>query len=62
MISGIFTSVAFVGFLAVSWWAYTRRNRARFEEASRLVLDEDQQGCGSAECCCRPHDTGAKTS
>jgi cytochrome c oxidase cbb3-type subunit 4 len=42
MISGIFTACAFAGFLGVTWWAYARHNRARFEEASQLPLTEDE--------------------
>ena len=40
MISGIFTSVAFIMFLGVVYWAYTKHNRARFEEAAQLPLED----------------------
>jgi cytochrome c oxidase cbb3-type subunit 4 len=40
MISGIFTSIAFVMFLGVVYWAYTKHNRARFEEAAQLPLED----------------------
>ncbi|MBL6751967.1 MAG: cbb3-type cytochrome oxidase subunit 3 [Nevskia sp.] len=43
MISGIFTLAAFIGFLGVTWWAYTRHNRARFEQAALLPLTEDSE-------------------
>lgn len=43
MISGIFTLSAIIGFIGVSWWAYTRHNRARFEEAAQLPLTEEMQ-------------------
>ena len=43
MISGLFTLAAIVGFAGVSWWAYTRHNRARFEEAAQLPLTEEMQ-------------------
>ncbi|MDP3294005.1 MAG: cbb3-type cytochrome c oxidase subunit 3 [Nevskia sp.] len=42
MISGIFTIAAMTAFAGISWWAYSRRNTARFEEASRLPLGEDE--------------------
>ena len=42
MISGIFTLSALFGFIGVTWWAYTRHNRARFEEAALLVLNEEE--------------------
>lgn len=66
MISGLFTIAAIIGFIGVCWWAYTRHNRARFEEAARLPLDDDQPASGSATstqktapCCCKPQ-TGAR--
>ena len=43
MISGIFTIAAIICFFGVTWWAYTRHNRARFEEASMLPLTEEMQ-------------------
>ncbi|HZR34579.1 MAG TPA: CcoQ/FixQ family Cbb3-type cytochrome c oxidase assembly chaperone [Nevskia sp.] len=43
MISGIFTLAAIIGFVGVSWWAYSRHNRARFEEAALLPLTEEMQ-------------------
>lgn len=42
MISGIFTVAAMTAFAGITWWAYSRRNTARFEEASRLPLREDE--------------------
>jgi cytochrome c oxidase cbb3-type subunit 4 len=41
MISGIFTTLAFVMFLGVGYWAYSRHNRGRFDEAARLPFGED---------------------
>lgn len=42
MISGIFTIAAMTAFAGITWWAYSRRNTARFDEASRLPLREDE--------------------
>lgn len=42
MISGVFTIAAMTAFAGISWWAYSRRNTARFETASRLPLGEDE--------------------
>jgi cytochrome c oxidase cbb3-type subunit 4 len=53
VISGIFTTAAFICFLGVTWWAYTRHNRARFEEAAALPLTEDQPPSPSVAPCCR---------
>ena len=55
---GIFTTAAFAGFIGVSWWAYTRHNRARFEEAALLPLTEEMQkspvpAAAELPACCR---------
>jgi len=42
MISGIFTTLAFVAFIATGVWALMGRNRKRFEEAAALPLTEDE--------------------
>lgn len=39
---GVVTIVFMAFFAAVTWWAYARRNRARFEQAARLPLMEDE--------------------
>jgi cytochrome c oxidase cbb3-type subunit 4 len=56
MISGIFTVIAFLSFAGIAVWAYSRRNRERFDEASRLPLrDEAPTGhCGSGCGCGKP--------
>jgi len=59
MINGIFTVLAFSAFLGVTWWAYTRHNRARFEEASRLPLEDDVQ-TDLLPPCCRQAKDGAQ--
>jgi len=42
---GLYNSIgtvsAFLAFIGVCWWAYTPRNRQRFEEDGHLVLDTD---------------------
>lgn len=38
---GIATLVALLGFLAVAWWAWSGRQKQRFEAAARLPLEED---------------------
>ena len=40
MISGLFTTAAFLMFLGVLYWAYTRHNRQRFDEAAQLVFED----------------------
>lgn len=44
MISGIITAVLMASFIGVTLWAWSSRNRARFEEAARLPLVEKDDG------------------
>lgn len=56
MISGIVTASLLLAFIGITAWAYSSRNRARFEAAARLPLHEDgvhpAQACGTPACCC----------
>lgn len=49
MISGAVTLAAFVSFIGISVWAWSRRNRARFDEAGRLPLDDEDAGAARKE-------------
>lgn len=35
------TLASFATFIAIAWWAYARKNGARFEEAARLPFEQD---------------------
>jgi len=35
------TLASFVTFLGIVWWAYSRGNRERFDEAARLPFEQD---------------------
>lgn len=35
------TAVSFLMFLAIVWWAYSGRRKQQFEEAARLVFDDE---------------------
>ena len=47
-ISGIVTAVFVFVFIGIVWWAYSKDNKQRFEDAGMLPFDEDntpaQQG------------------
>ena len=47
-ISGIVTAVFVFVFIGIVWWAYSKGNKQRFEDAGKLPFDEDntpaQQG------------------
>ena len=46
MISGLITGTLLLAFLGIAAWAYSSRNRARFDAAARLPL-EDEPGSDS---------------
>jgi cytochrome c oxidase cbb3-type subunit 4 len=35
------TLASFAAFLGIAWWAYSRRNRERFEEDARIPFQQD---------------------
>ena len=38
----IIATLASLGtFLCIAWWAFSRRNRDRFDEAARIPFDQD---------------------
>lgn len=48
IVSGIVTVIFIAVFVGIVWWAYSRSNKARFEDAGRLPFADDdtpaQQG------------------
>ncbi len=42
MASGIFTSLTFLAFLGVVYWAWDKRNVERFKEAASLPLNDEE--------------------
>ena len=46
---GIITAVLMILFIALVFWAYSRRRHEEFEAASRLPLDEDRAPPSSRE-------------
>lgn len=43
IIGSIFTVVVFVSFIGVVWWAFSKRNKDRFDEAANLVFDDEEK-------------------
>ena len=41
LLRSIVTVVAFIVFIGIVIWAWSRRNQARFEEAARLPFEQD---------------------
>ena len=41
MISGIITAVLLASFVGIAVWAWSARQRERFDEAARLPLDDE---------------------
>lgn len=55
MIGGIVTAILLVVFLAIAAWAWSARNRERFDAAARLPLADETtppqaRGCGDCGC------------
>ncbi|MDO4450105.1 MAG: cbb3-type cytochrome c oxidase subunit 3 [Moraxella sp.] len=42
VLHSIATVAAFIAFIAVAWWAYSPKNKKRFEEDAKLALDDVQ--------------------
>ncbi|MBP6513877.1 MAG: CcoQ/FixQ family Cbb3-type cytochrome c oxidase assembly chaperone [Steroidobacteraceae bacterium] len=40
-VRGLSTLLALVGFLVVAWWAYGKGQKASFDAASRMPLEDD---------------------
>ena len=59
MISGLICAFLLAAFLAITAWAWSSRQQARFHEAAQLpLLDEMRNAeCGirNEERCCTPH-------
>lgn len=43
MISGIYTAIMLVVFLGIVAWAWSKQNKAKFEEMSHMALKDDNQ-------------------
>lgn len=41
VISGVVTAVFVVVFIGIVWWAYSKGNKQRFEDAGKLPFDGD---------------------
>ena len=39
----IATVSAFIAFVGVAWWAYSPKNKKRFEEDAQLALDDEDK-------------------
>ncbi len=58
MIAGVITAALLCLFIGITVWAWSKKNRARFEEASRLPLDDDfvlkvKANPRKEGCCCK---------
>ncbi len=43
IIGSIFTVIVFVAFVGVVWWAFSSRNKAKFDEAANVIFEDDKQ-------------------
>lgn len=42
VLHSIATVAAFIAFIGIAWWAYSPKNKKRFEEDAQLALDDNQ--------------------
>lgn len=42
VLHSIATVAAFIAFIGIAWWAYSPKNKKRFEEDAQLALDDVQ--------------------
>jgi cytochrome c oxidase cbb3-type subunit IV len=40
-VGALFTLLFFVVFVAIIWWAYSNKNKAKFDAAANLPFEED---------------------
>lgn len=45
----LMTVISLVTFLGIIWWAYSRKNKGRFDEAAQLPFTEDEQEGAAGE-------------
>ena len=43
MSGSIYTVLVFVCFIGIVWWAYSSKSKANFDEAEKLVFDDEPQ-------------------
>ena len=41
VVGSIFTVVVFVAFIGACWWAFSGRNKNKFDEAANLIFDDE---------------------
>ncbi|WP_049237468.1 cbb3-type cytochrome c oxidase subunit 3 [Moraxella canis] len=43
VLHSIATVAAFIAFIGIAWWAYSPKNKKRFEEDAQLALDDQDR-------------------
>jgi cytochrome c oxidase cbb3-type subunit 4 len=46
IVSGIVTIIFIVVFIGIVWWAYSKSNKQRFEDAGKLPFEEEDDSQG----------------
>ena len=37
----IYTVIVFVSFIGIVWWAFSKKSKANFDEAEKLIFDDE---------------------
>ncbi|WP_227430822.1 cbb3-type cytochrome oxidase subunit 3 [Psychrobacter sp. I-STPA6b] len=48
LLQSIATVAAFIAFIGITWWAFSPKNKKRFEEDAQLAFDDDDQESSSS--------------
>tara|TARA_Y100001960_G_scaffold117628_1_gene125967 strand:- start:15786 stop:15947 length:162 start_codon:yes stop_codon:yes gene_type:complete len=43
IVGSIFTVIVFVCFIGIVWWAFSGRNKQKFDEAANLVFADEEK-------------------
>ncbi|WP_334037264.1 MULTISPECIES: cbb3-type cytochrome c oxidase subunit 3 [Alteromonas] len=43
IVGSIFTVIVFVSFIGVVWWAFSSRNKKKFDEAANLPFADEEK-------------------
>lgn len=55
----VVTVLTFVAFIGIVWWAYSSRRKATYDEAARMVLEDDDKPVHAENMAPHAHKSGS---
>ena len=43
VVGSIYTVIVFVAFIGAVWWAFSSKNRNKFDDAANIIFEDDKQ-------------------